>query len=225
MSIDWLNLYASSVAAIAARLATHPLDTLKTRLQASSQTLGQQTLLSTVNDVLKHETPLAFYRGLPVALVFSVPALSTYLTTYDKSKIYIDAHSHLDKTSVWNHLAAGCVAEVVSGVFWTPMEVLKNRLQTDSMHYSFIPTSPSSSANTLAASKQELTSKKTMALAREIYAEEGLYGFYKGYFVTLAVFVPYTMIYFACYEKLKLIAQQYYKDQQPNTVAIPTQDY
>ncbi|GAB5590208.1 hypothetical protein Unana1_05108 [Umbelopsis nana] len=42
-----------------------------------------------------------------------------------------------------------------------------------------------------------------MSLASRIWREERLAGFYRGYLVSLAVFVPYTMTYFAVYEKLK----------------------
>lgn len=80
------------------------------------------------------------------------------------------------------------------------MEVMKNRLQTESMIYRL--------DGTLAAARHEMTATKTAVLARNIWAEEGLRGFFKGYFLALAVFVPYTMTYFSVYEQLKVVAQR-----------------
>jgi len=81
------------------------------------------------------------------------------------------------------YLAAGFLAEVASGVFWTPMEVIKQRLQVTVLQESKV---------------------SAFALAKDALRAEGLYGLYRGYLVTLAVFVPYTMAYFASYEWLKL---------------------
>ncbi|KAI1318555.1 hypothetical protein EDD11_006245 [Mortierella claussenii] len=252
---------ASSVAAFASRLCTHPLDTLKTRVQVSNTPLP---LLPTFASLVKNG---GLYRGLPIALTLSVPGLSVYLTAYDLSKGSFSRYfPHLGADSVVNHMASAVVAEVSSGLFWTPMEVLKSKQQVENMSLSkttvsalpskasSIPTTSLSktssplacSASTTASSTPRLgsiaisasssssfstttttamskstptlastptpppncqpTPISTFELAKRIYRQEGLLGFYRGYFITLGVFVPYSMIYFATYEQLKEMA-------------------
>ncbi|CAG8718369.1 2189_t:CDS:1, partial [Ambispora leptoticha] len=45
--------------------------------------------------------------------------------------------------------------------------------------------------------------RSTLSLSRAIMETEGIKGFYRGYWLTLGVFVPQTVIYFVIYEKLK----------------------
>lgn len=120
----------------------------------------------------------SLYRGLPVTLLFSVPALSVYLSCYESTKTFLAGHA-VGRGSILNHLVSGCVAEVAAGTLFTPMEVMKNRLQT-------------------------AQGESGRSLAKTIWRDEGLRGFFRGYWMGLAVFVPHTMVYFAVYEQLKL---------------------
>ncbi|CAO3625939.1 unnamed protein product [Cunninghamella blakesleeana] len=83
-------------------------------------------------------------------------------------------------------MLSGSVAEIVAGTLFTPMEVLKNQLQTS----------------------KALTTKQ---LAKTIYQQEGISGFFKGYWMGLVVFLPHTMIYFSTYEYLKSKLTIYYR--------------
>ncbi|KAL1921501.1 uncharacterized protein VTP21DRAFT_11217 [Calcarisporiella thermophila] len=200
--IDAYNIFASSCAAVVARVLTHPLDTLKTRLQISDQ---PQTSILQFALRLSREDPRhpwrPFYRGLPVAVAFGVPALSIYLATYDQAKSFLPqvGGEGLERETVVNHLLAGACAECVSGLVWTPMEVMKNRLQ----------------AGGDARAGEELTRESTRRLAGEIWQKEGVRGFFRGYWLSLAVFVPYTMLYFALYEELKRVARLHYASPAP----------
>ncbi|KAI8344623.1 mitochondrial carrier domain-containing protein [Chlamydoabsidia padenii] len=189
---DGYTIVASSVAAITARLCTHPIDTIKTRLQANSlsRSPGQtysQWLTFIIHQGSQHDTPWRpvfrqLYSGLSVTLLFSVPALSVYLTSYEATKHYLDQHDIIARDRLANHMVSGGTAEILAGTLFTPMEVLKNQLQTSS-------SPPTRSA--------------TFGLARTIYRQEGLTGFYRGYWMGLVVFLPHTMIYFATYERFK----------------------
>ncbi|CEP17116.1 hypothetical protein [Parasitella parasitica] len=147
-----------------------PVDTIKTRLQSST---------TSSNDIWRNVKLLSLYRGLPVALVFSVPALSVYLSCYEASKQVLDSKYHIQRHSVWSHLVSGCAAEVAAGLLFTPMEVMKNRLQT------------------------QPGCNSSISLAASIIKSEGIRGFYKGYWMGLVVFVPHSMAYFVSYEKMK----------------------
>lgn len=172
------NLMASSAAALCSRLCTHPLDTVKTRVQVANT---PQHLFPTFLHLLRTG---GLYRGLPIALTLSVPGLSVYLTTYDVAKnAFSKQFPGQLQDSVANHMLSAGVAEVCSGLFWTPMEVLKQKQQ--------IETGSRMTSSTLAAPAQQQQSvrTKTLDLAKMIYRQEGLAGFYRGYFITLGVFV------------------------------------
>ncbi|KAK4701035.1 hypothetical protein P7C70_g5202, partial [Phenoliferia sp. Uapishka_3] len=129
--VDPFVIVASSASAVSARLFTHPLDTMRIRVQTYPG-----AVVPPLRELIpKTNTIRALYAGLPVAIAFSMPALSVYLTSYEASKRYL-AHHFLpvdQKPSILQQmpifLIAGGVAEVASGAFWTPLEVLKCRLQ------------------------------------------------------------------------------------------------
>lgn len=178
--VDAYYLFASSTAGFIARVITHPMDTIKTRLQTT--TLRGKNNIELFKKVIFPSYEVhkfkSLYRGLPITLLFSVPALSVYLSCYEFSKQTLAARYNISHDSIKSHLISGCAAEVAAGLLFTPMEVLKNRLQT--AHH---------------------TTNKT--LISHILQKEGIKGFFKGYWMGLVVFVPHSMTYFVTYEKMK----------------------
>ncbi|ORZ16459.1 mitochondrial carrier domain-containing protein [Absidia repens] len=204
MAIDLYYLFASSVAALVARLVTHPIDTVKVRIQTSTQK-------ASIRDVLFDYPFLSLFDGLSVTLWLCVPALSVYLSTYDYVKGLLSTQAGWAFTSPWTHLVSGCMAEVFAGIFFTPMEVIKNKLQSGHDHYPTTfntgRTHIDSSSNPLLppmAGNMDGNNNDTTKLIRMIYSKDGWKGFYKGYWISLMVFVPQTMIYFVIYEQLKI---------------------
>ncbi|KAI8875005.1 mitochondrial carrier [Backusella circina FSU 941] len=175
MTIDSYYVFASSVSALVARFLTYPMDTIKTRIQTDH--VGYES----INDVNKPRHGLhrflSLYSGLTITLLFSVPALSTYLCFYEFTKEYLS--TPLGRDNLINHAISGTVAEMTAGLFFTPMEVVKSQMQI-----------------------RPLTTKQ---ITYAILKEDGFRGFFKGYWWSLAVFLPHTIIYFVVYEQLKLI--------------------
>ena len=91
----------------------------------------------------KYEGARSFYKGLGASLIFTGPAITLYLTSYEycKKKLYILGNYLKEKNgdnflsrnlmgeTALVHLASGLAAESVSCVFWVPHDVLKERLQ------------------------------------------------------------------------------------------------
>ncbi|KAI8341339.1 mitochondrial carrier domain-containing protein [Chlamydoabsidia padenii] len=187
MVIDFYYLFASSVAAVTARLVTYPIDTIKIRIQASTQKI-------TIKEALMDHSFFSLFDGLWVTLVMCVPALSVYLATYDSTKLILSTQLGWSMLSIWTHLVSGCMAEVLSGLFFTPMEVIKGRMQNRQ----------NSDSGLLLSHDTAKDNHTTASCIKSTYSNEGLKGFYKGYWITLFVFVPQTVIYFVVYEQLKL---------------------
>lgn len=163
------NVAISAVATLISRGVTYPLDTLKTMAQNTTGNTSYLQLFKSAH----------LFKGLSVTLLFSVPASTIYLTSYDMSKQYlVDNGFHKDEFLV--HTIGAISAESISGLIFTPMEVIKQKLQVDA-------------SCTLNAKK----------LFKDIYANNGVKGFYRGYWLTQLVFIPYTITYFTTYERLK----------------------
>lgn len=158
------------------------MDTIKTRLQTHhhdyTPILDQQLpQLPQLPHQQNKTTITSLYRGIGITLLFSVPALTVYLTTYEWVKSWL-----LLPFPLITHALAGCCAELAAGIFFTPMEVIKSQLQIDPLHM-----------------------HSTLSLAKTIYTREGPLGLYRGYWITIAVFLPHTVVYFVTYEQLKLL--------------------
>ncbi|KAI8643466.1 mitochondrial carrier domain-containing protein, partial [Parasitella parasitica] len=188
MAIDSFYLAASSVAALVARFVTYPLDTIKTRIQTQSE--ERQCTLPIDSDQQKPTVPWfkyiqSLYKGICITLLFSVPALTVYLCCYELAKDFLATSSSvgcLQRNALLNHAISGCFAEISAGIFFTPMEVIKSRLQI------------------LTDADRGTT---TISLIKDVAREEGFSGFYRGYWITVAVFLPHTVTYFVVYEQLK----------------------
>lgn len=122
-----------------------------------------------------------FYKGGLIAIVGSGPAFSVYLTSYHyfKSKLT----PTLSNTFLL-HLSCGLLAEIVSGILWLPIDVVKERMQVQSKLKCY---NYSGSINAIF----------------NIMRDEGLKGLYRGFGATLGFFGPYSALYFMFYEELK----------------------
>ncbi|EME27920.1 mitochondrial carrier (BOU / S-adenosylmethionine carrier) [Galdieria sulphuraria] len=157
------------------RTTSHPV---------SSQAPNLQSLWNTFLYLMKQSGFKGLYRGYGISVVVQAPAVATYLTTYDLCKDWMS--TRWNKHSIWFvsssplvHLCSGFCAEAVSAFFWVPMEVLKQRVQVRSQQ------------------------SNSFAALGDLLKYEGPKALFKGYFLTLGVFGPYSMIYFVCYEHFK----------------------
>ncbi|KAI7871708.1 mitochondrial carrier domain-containing protein [Spinellus fusiger] len=191
MAVDSEYLFASGVAGLVSRVCTHPIDTIKTRMQVSVSSnpskrgfwLQEILFHKPTNSSFSASSLLSLYRGLPVTLIFGVPALTVYLSCYDYTKTWLANNTqNMPADAILNHMISGGTAEIVAGTLFTPMEVLKSRLQIE---------------------KHINRGTPAVDLAQSIMKREGISGLFRGYGIGLAVFMPYTMVYFSVYEKLK----------------------
>lgn len=212
-------LIASCLSSLITRVLTHPIDTVKSRMQCGSGT----SLVETTRLIVRMEGLLALYKGLPITLVFSLPGLSVYLCSYDLCSALLSEWTQLPVSGFVVSTLSATIAETLSGLFWTPMEIIKTRQQI-SMIYA-----PGSALDSEEASvnesetNTETNTETDVPYSREyyehvqyhtawehirsIYTDEGFSGFFQGYWLGLAVYVPYSIVYFIIYEKLKLLTE------------------
>eukprot|EP00299_Pterocystis_sp_00344_P002992 c13403_g1_i1.p1 GENE.c13403_g1_i1~~c13403_g1_i1.p1 ORF type:complete len:280 (+),score=63.03 c13403_g1_i1:32-841(+) len=119
--------------------------------------------------------PWLFYRGLSIAAVGQLPAAAAYFTTYEFAKRSVfppqEQNASLGKRFLLD-CSAGMIAEAVSSFLWTPIDVCKETAQVTG----------------------------SSGVFRHILKHEGLRGLFRGYFVTLTSFGPYSALYFGFWE-------------------------
>lgn len=200
---------SSAVAGIVARLCTHPLDTIKARLQAPGLSLSRPDSggghNGTIREVWRHSSWRSLYRGLSVALVGGTPGTVLYLTTYEQLKRGSDGGDGGTTTSFTTHFLAGLAAEAVACSIYVPVDVVKERLQVGMYETPTMALSTIFRVNNDGQQQQQQRSSSITPLRT----------LYRGYWATLASFGPYSAFYFLFYEESKRLARetQYYQSQ------------
>ncbi|PIO31441.1 hypothetical protein AB205_0151160 [Aquarana catesbeiana] len=117
-----------------------------------------------------------FYAFCGFGGILSCGITHTAVVPLDLVKCRIQENSYLWRTSLY--LAASASAEFFADIALAPMEAAKVRIQTQPGY-----------ANTLRQA------------APKMYAEEGIWAFYKGVAPLWMRQIPYTMMKFACFER------------------------
>ena len=167
----------------------HPVDTMRARLD-----MGQRLTCSAAGatgTAVATEGPAAalaretrsvvaadgwkgLYRGYRWCLMTSAPCNAAYFGVYSTAR-----RSFGGGSSPLHDAAAGLVAETIASVLWTPVDVVKQRLQVGSTGQTI--------AGTIGAAYNAAGSAS---------------GLWRGYFAGLMVWGPFSSVYFMTYEML-----------------------
>ncbi|CAB4418978.1 unnamed protein product [Rhizophagus irregularis] len=120
------------------------------------------------------------YSGLTSAVIGSSPGASAFFVTYEYMKKKLGSIFPDSKYLPFIHMIAASGGEVVACIVRVPTEVVKQRMQA----------------------KQYST---TSSALKTIFNQEGLNGFYRGYFSTVIREIPFTCFQFPLYEYLKIV--------------------
>eukprot|EP00442_Polarella_glacialis_P054124 CAMPEP_0115068634 /NCGR_PEP_ID=MMETSP0227-20121206/12088_1 /TAXON_ID=89957 /ORGANISM="Polarella glacialis, Strain CCMP 1383" /LENGTH=332 /DNA_ID=CAMNT_0002454901 /DNA_START=50 /DNA_END=1045 /DNA_ORIENTATION=+ len=113
---------AASIAKCATKLVLYPLDTLKSRSQASTR--------GGLNEFRHLSSLTGIYRGLAPKLLLYTPYQAVYMAVYVQAREQLLAGpSPFGPSSPLTFVAAGVTAEVTASAIRLPMEVAKLRLQ------------------------------------------------------------------------------------------------
>eukprot|EP00744_Colponema_vietnamica_P022285 GILI01031996.1.p1 GENE.GILI01031996.1~~GILI01031996.1.p1 ORF type:complete len:306 (-),score=11.67 GILI01031996.1:74-991(-) len=174
----WLDLTLGGIAGTLCRVPTHPLDTCKTVAFASD--VGSSSMVSAAKTIWRREGVAGFYRGVGLTAVAACPGNALYFVAYEWMRDLVEGSTgNLPRPLL--HLWSGFFAEMVSCVVWVPVDVIKERLQSQGPNIA-------------------LRYRSSWDGLRVCARNEGLRGLYKGYFSTLASFGPFSAVYFTFYE-------------------------
>jgi hypothetical protein len=183
-----LEILSSSISGLIARVACHPLDTLKSRLQSGKY--DNRSIFETIFKTYKVEGIKGFYGGLGAVLVGGVPGVCIYLTSYEMTKKKLSEHNSPLKNSTFAiYFSSGMIAEAICCLLFVPVDVVKERLQVQ-LHDKNI-------------SQQNMKYNGSADAFKKILKHEGIRGIYKGYGATMMSYGPFSALYFLFYEELK----------------------
>lgn len=188
---------SSTLAGSYSRLYTHPIDTVKARMQME---VKPESAFRVASRLVQKDGFRGLYSGLGITVLGGGPATCLYFTSYELSKHAMNDIQIFDNFGFVRDFCCGFAAECFSCCLWVPIDVLKERMQVQSM----------------AKDGRNLYQGPLHGL-RRIFTEEGFTGIYKGYGATLASFGPFSALYLAFYEQFKSGAENiYFKERSPN---------
>jgi hypothetical protein len=134
--------------------------------------------------ILAAEGPAGLYRGLGAVIAGVGPAAAIYFGAVETARTFASRFP----PSPLADAAVGVAAQLVAGVAFTPVDVIKERLQAARLTRSPV--------------------QSPLAAARAALAAAGPAGLLKGYWMTNAVWLPWGGLYFAGYEALTRRARE-----------------
>lgn len=180
------RLLAGGMAGAVAQTAIYPLDLVKTRLQTCACEGGKAPNLGMLTkEILVHEGPRAFYKGLVPSLLGIIPYagidLAAYETLKDLSRTYI---LHDSEPGPLVQLGCGTISGALGATCVYPLQVIRTRMQAQH-------------------SKSAAAYKGMSDVFWRTFQNEGYRGFYKGIFPNLLKVVPAASITYMVYETMK----------------------
>ncbi|CAN6273805.1 unnamed protein product [Urochloa humidicola] len=167
---------AGALAGAAVSVSLHPVDTVKTIIQANSS--GQSSFYHTLRRTLVERGVLGLYGGLASKLACSAPISAIYTLTYEIVKGALLPVLPEEYHSIAHCAAGGCSSIATSFVF-TPSECIKQQMQVGSQY-------------------QNCWSALVGCLKRGGFAS-----LYVGWGAVLCRNIPHSIVKFYAYESLK----------------------
>ena len=183
-SIDPVELVGGLAAGLSKDALLHPIDTLRARLDVTvaRSSVSASPLAATVNElrsILAADGLAGLYRGYALCLLGSTPASALYFGSYHAMRRMLSGDDNVQGSSPWRDAGAGAGAEVIASLLFTPLDVLKQRMQV-------APVGTSVSD-----------------VVRGACAGIGAGGLWRGYFAGITVWAPYSAAYFSAYEAFR----------------------
>lgn len=174
----WQFMVAGSIAGCVEHMAMFPVDTIKTRMQILGPCpIKSVSLSQALRSILKTEGPSGLYRGIGAMGLGAGPAHAVYFSIYEIFKKSLSGGNPNNSAA---HAISGVFATVASDAVFTPMDMVKQRLQLSSSPY-----------------------KGVLDCVTRVLREEGFKAFYASYRTTVLMNAPFTAVHFATYEAAK----------------------
>ncbi|ODM91955.1 Solute carrier family 25 member 40 [Orchesella cincta] len=149
--------------------------------------------------IVRNEGVTSLWSGLPPTLIMAVPATIVYFVTYEQLRVgMIDRYqSTMGKSEypVYIPLFAGGLARLWAVTVVNPLELIRTKMQS-----------------------RRLTYKELRHACADLYEARGIKGFWMGYVPSISRDVPFSAIYWGCYEAQKKLLG--YQQETPITFSF-----
>lgn len=174
----WQFMVAGSIAGSVEHMAMFPVDTVKTHMQAlGSCPIKSVGVREALRSILRSEGPIGLYRGIGAMGLGAGPAHAVYFSIYEICKEFFSGGNPNNPAA---HAVSGVFATVASDAVFTPMDMVKQRLQLTNSPY-----------------------KGVWDCMKRVLREDGFRAFYASYRTTVLMNAPFTAVHFATYEAAK----------------------
>eukprot|EP00644_Phytophthora_capsici_P007437 jgi/Phyca11/546485/estExt2_Genewise1Plus.C_PHYCAscaffold_210238 len=197
----FVDASAGAMGALFAAVLLYPLDVVKTRRQAKAVALRKKkahNLLVAVWLIYRQEGVEGLFAGLSSKVVHTVTSNFAYFYWYSFLKTAVEKHSSTPITTSMSLLMAS-TAGALNMSMTLPLEMINTRAQIQ-------PSDDESSDADDKKDDKEPQRRTMWGIAKEIYAEDGLMSFWKGFIPSL-VLVSNPSINYTIFDKLKLQLQ------------------
>ncbi|EPQ55284.1 mitochondrial carrier [Gloeophyllum trabeum ATCC 11539] len=178
-------------------LVVTPMEVVKIRLQAQYHSLADpmdvpryRNAAHAVYMILKEEGVSALYRGVTLTAIRQATNQGANFTAYQQLKKF--AHNkqpELTDLPSYQHMLIGLISGAMGPFSNAPIDTIKTRLQKS-------PATPGVSA-----------AQRIMAIAQDMWKQEGVRSFYKGITPRVLRVAPGQAVVFAVYERVRRIIE------------------
>ncbi|XP_058215226.1 uncharacterized protein LOC131326455 isoform X1 [Rhododendron vialii] len=179
------HFVGGGLAGITAASATYPLDLVRTRLAAQTNTTYYRGIWHTIHTICRDEGYWGLYKGLGATLLGVGPSIAISFSVYESSRSYWHSQRPEDTTAMVS-LACGSLSGIASSTATFPLDLVRRRMQLEG-----------------AAGQARVYKTGLFGTFKHIFRTEGLRGLYRGILPEYYKVVPGVGIAFMTYETLK----------------------
>ena len=173
------RLIAGGTAGLINVLSTYPLEVLRTRLAVQSKnSIQYDGIVDTVKKIYQKEGFKAFYRGCGISMTQSFPMMAMNYTLFDFAKGKLEERGH---KGLFFSVTSGVFSGTITSSILFPMDVVIRNMQLDGDGKVF---------------------KSPFDCAKQIFVNQGIKGFFRGYIPMLLKAVPICSANLGVYDTL-----------------------
>ncbi|XP_063371970.1 solute carrier family 25 member 44 [Cydia amplana] len=179
------------------RCALYPLTLVKTQIQLQRRKEAYSGVADAISKIYRHEGVSGLYRGFWLSS-FQIISGVFYISTYEGVRHELGKYDISPK--VKSFIGGGC-ASLVGQTIIVPFDVLSQHLMVLGLIKGRAGGSKNPVMNPLGLNLDGRLSKSQLAreVARRVYQQHGLLGYYRGYLASLAAYVPNSALWWALY--------------------------
>ncbi|WOL04688.1 mitochondrial substrate carrier family protein B-like [Canna indica] len=180
-----VRLFGGGLAGITAASMTYPLDLVRTRLAAQTNTMYYRGISHALYAICRDEGIRGLYKGLGATLLGVGPSIAISFSVYETLRSYWEVERPCD-SPVMVSLACGSLSGIASSTVTFPLDLVRRRMQLEG-----------------AAGRARVYNSGLVGTFGHIIRNEGFGGLYRGILPEYFKVVPSVGIVFMTYEVLK----------------------